>query len=352
MRVVGLVLIAACHSASSNPSPVIGQTARPIAHAPRSPLDRVALAAARSASANHVIEARALRDAMTMELGSGLSPYVLAARGSKLDAEAQLVAAFAELRETVEITSVGRATADGPDGRVRVIVALPAPTLPITIERGNLPMIRVPWPWPAEPAAFTVTPTETRRLRGTLERGTFALAIDCFQRVGTVEIAAGSRVVASVKNACGPEASLALPDDAFDAGPPARTRVEVEQRLFELVNRERRTRGLPSVAWDEDAHRFAREHSAEMAAFRFVGHEAADGRSAQARLRTLPARAVYENVGHAGGPGEAHNGFMTSRGHRANLLSDNVERGAIGVEPDPRDPRAYYVTEIFLRGHR
>ncbi len=88
-----------------------------------------------------------------------------------------------------------------------------------------------------------------------------------------------------------------------------------------------------------------------MARFRYVGHEAPDGASYRERVAGAPFRTqvTHENVGYAWGPGEVHEAFMLSVGHRANLLADDVERGAVGVAVDPRDLSAFYVTEFFRR---
>jgi len=133
--------------------------------------------------------------------------------------------------------------------------------------------------------------------------------------------------------------------------PPATAHVEIEQRVFALINRERAQQGRAPLAWDAEAHAFARAHSADMARYTYIGHEAPGGdnlhdRVAGARFEVLAAR---ENVGHAWGPGEAHVAFMGSPGHRTNLMADDVERGAVGIATDPHDPKAFYITEFFRR---
>ncbi len=364
---VDLAAVVACRSGSgaapvvsvAHAPPRVGPpVASPIASSSRSPLGEVALAAARSAADDDVVSSAAVRRAMTVHLGSGLSPHVLAARGSDAQIATQLAAALVELRRTTEVAAIGTAMAEGRAGRVGTIVALPAPALPIAIEHAPgagsagepRARLRLAWPWPAEAAAFDVTPTAMRRLDGRLDRGVFELAIDCARTAGTIEISAGAQLIAAITNACrGGDEPVAPGPDRLDVGPPARSRVEVEQRLFELVNRERRARGQSPLAWDEASHRFARQHSADMARSRFVGHQASDGTPMAVRLGAMPARAVFENVGRAGGPGEAHLGFMTSPGHRANLLAREAERGAIGVELDAADPSAFYITQLFIR---
>ena len=312
------------------------------------PLDEVALAAARAASEDHVVSTRAVRAAMAAQLGSGMWPHVLSAWGTDAEIAAQLEAELVELRASADIAELGVATASGKAGRVGVVVALPLPRLPIEVGRGSATSrITMPWQWSEAPAAFAVTSTTSRRLAPTLDEQGFDLAIDC-TRPAAIEIRAGARVVATVVDACGE----AVDGDAFvtiDVGPPAHTRVELERRVFELANRERVAHGRPALAWDDDAHRFAREHALDMARFAYVGHAAPDGSSLPRRLEHAAFRSssTRENVGHAWGPGEVHDAFMASPGHRTNLLADDIERGAIGIELDRRDPRAFYVTQFF-----
>ena len=82
----------------------------------------------------------------------------------------------------------------------------------------------------------------------------------------------------------------------------------------------------------------------------FVGHHGSDGASLTDRVLGHHLRAIetFENVGRAGGPGEAHAAFMASPGHRANLLAPAARRGAIGVVRDPQVAGELYVTEVLF----
>jgi uncharacterized protein YkwD len=227
------------------------------------------------------------------------------------------------------------------------VVAVPFPRLPITIEHGDASArITMGWSWSETPAAFAVTATSSRRLAPVVVASSLDLAVDC-ARPGAIEIRAGARVVATVVDACGDQVGGDAGGEEF--GPPAVTRIEIEQRVFELVNRERVAHGRPALAWDGEAHRFARAHAGDMARLHYVGHEAPDGAHLAQRVHDagFAARATRENVGHAWGPAEVHVAFMASTGHRANLLAEDVDRGAIGVVADPRDPTAFYITEFF-----
>lgn len=325
---------------------------------PRDPrLDGVATAAATAASRGYVVATAALREATVAALGSDLLPYVITARGD--DAEAQLAAALDELRATVALDAIGVGEATGPTGRVIALVATPVPTVAVTrTRRGDDVTLALAWPWATAPTAYLTTPGRARRLDAVAAAGRLELTVRCrgARVVGAagdagVEIDAGARLIASVPGVCG---GARRSPTSIDVGPPARTAIEIEQRLFELVNRERVAAGLAALAWDEAAHRMARDHAADMARGGFVGHVGSTGATLAARVagHSLPARETFENVGRAGGPGEAHAAFMASPGHRANLLAAGARRGAIGVAFDPKVAGDFYVTEELFEASR
>jgi uncharacterized protein YkwD len=335
----------------------------------RAELDAVAAAAATSAAADHVVAARAVRGAMAARLGSAAWPHVFTGWGSDAEIEAQLDDALLELRaDGVPLAEIGSAVAEGPAGRVGVIVALPRePRLPLTIDHhGRSSEIALAWAWPEEPAAYAVTPTRALRIASRVgDPQTFAssrglrpghrsndpdvrFTVDCRTPAPAVEIRAGERIVATVVDACG--TTVALDDlGAEEVGPPAHTRTEIEHRVFELLNRERVAHGRPPLAWDPAVLVFARGHSAEMARHAYVGHHTHDGLALRDRIVHAPFAwsSARENVGHAWGPGEVHVAFMHSPGHRENVLAWDISRGAVGIAIDPVDPTAFYITEFF-----
>jgi uncharacterized protein YkwD len=313
-------------------------------------LDAVALVVANSASTGYVVATAGLRTALATHLGTGLDPYVLTARGDGAAIVAQLAPALAELRGAAGIAAVGVAAVPSADGEVVAVVAMPPPTSPIAIERdGVRARVLVPWSWPAAPRAFVVTDAGTRRLDVTQGARGAELTFDCTPGGSpTIEFEAGDLLVASVVNVCTPAPPSAA--SAVEVGPTARTAVEIEQRLFELINRDRVATGRAALAWDPQAHAMARRHSARMATLDFMGHVAPDGETLPDRVARarLPAAQTFENVGLADGPGRAHDAFLASPGHRRNLMIDEARRGAIGVAPSRREPGRFYVTEILF----
>jgi len=332
-----------------------GALARFAAAHPRSRLDEVASAAARSASADYVVSAAAVQAAMARAVGSGAWPHVLTGRGSDAQIAAQLEAGLAELGAAIEIAELGFATAAGPAGRVGAVVAVSPPSLPIAIARhGATAELTLPWRWDAAAEIFAVTPTSSRRLAprpiASAAGQAVALTVDC-AAPSAIEIRAGRRAIATVVDACAPAIAPAELPPAIEIGPPAATAIEIEMRVWELINRERAGHGVAALAWDATGHRFARGHAADMARYAYVGHEARGGASYADRVAGAPfvTRSTHENVGHAWGPGELHDAFMRSPGHRANLLARDVDHGAVGVVVDPEGPSSFYVTEFFRR---
>lgn len=307
-------------------------------------LDAVALAAARSAQ-RELIGTVAVHAAMARELHTNLMPYLLAARGDDDAAIAQLARAMGELRATVALDAVGWATV----GEATVLVATAAPTVVVEVTRdGATAHVRFAWPFAVAPEVFGDSPRLMRRLAFARHGDVIELVLDCRRHAGiALEIDAGPQVVASVADPCGPGQTPPYP--TIELGPPARTRVELEQRLFELMNRARVEAGLVALRWDPAAFDVARAHAADMAARRGIGHHGSDGSDLATRLDR--GQVVYhqgfENVGRATGPGEAHLAFLASPGHRANLLTITSTAGAVGAVFDPGTDDAY-VVELLL----
>lgn len=315
-------------------------------------LDAVAQVVAESARTGYVVSTGALRTALAVHLGTGLDPYVLTARGDGAAVVDQLTAALAELRGAAGIAAIGVAAAASTDGAVAAVVAMPPPTSPIAVERdGTRVHLVVPWPWPTAPRAFDVTDARTRRLEVAQSARGAELSFDCAPDASpTIELEAGDLLVASVVNLCASAPPSPAREVEVEVGPTARTTVEFEQRLFELINRDRVATGRVALTWDPRAHALARRHSARMATLGFLGHVAPDGETLPDRVARarLPAAQTFENVGLAEGPGRAHDAFLASPGHRRNLMVDEARRGAVGLAPSQREPGRFYVTEILF----
>lgn len=128
---------------------------------------------------------------------------------------------------------------------------------------------------------------------------------------------------------------------------------QAEQRLVNLINRERSDRGLDTLRVNLQMSRIARDWSSGMAASSELSH-----RPDLQRQVDGPWRRLGENVGRASyTEGQSieraidrlHRAFMDSSGHRRNILGDYNHVG-VGVRVGPSG--GLWVTVVFLEGPR
>jgi uncharacterized protein YkwD len=126
-----------------------------------------------------------------------------------------------------------------------------------------------------------------------------------------------------------------------------------EERAFELVNAERRLRGLKPLRWSSDLSALARQHSQNMAAGNFFSHRGEDGSLVDDRAERLGVdtwAAIGENIAFIRGyekPADlAVDKWMQSPSHRNNLLSPRWHEAAIGVAVG--DNGTLYFTQVFI----
>lgn len=123
---------------------------------------------------------------------------------------------------------------------------------------------------------------------------------------------------------------------------------ESELQLFGLVNQERGKQGLPGLQWYPEALDVARAHSGDMLRRGYFSHVSPEGKNVGDRLQAAGISYVVagENLALAPTITVAHQGLMNSPGHRANILSPEFSRVAIGVI----DGGGYgkMVTQVFV----
>ena len=127
----------------------------------------------------------------------------------------------------------------------------------------------------------------------------------------------------------------------------AAPRPDLEERMLDLVNTERRAAGLKPVKPDTELTQVARRHSGDMFARGYFSHVSPDGkdlgdRMQQARVGYL---AAGENLALAPTLASAHTGLMHSPGHRANILRPQFGRLGIGILDGGR--HGLMVTQAF-----
>jgi uncharacterized protein YkwD len=109
-----------------------------------------------------------------------------------------------------------------------------------------------------------------------------------------------------------------------------------ESRIFDLINAERRHQGLPALVYNPQLDRMAKIQARNMARFQKMAHVLPD-----ADLPTLVDRSHYvgyqygriaENVALGYPNAETVvEGWMNSKGHRANILNREVIETGIGI---------------------
>ncbi len=143
--------------------------------------------------------------------------------------------------------------------------------------------------------------------------------------------------VASAAFIAGGCAVPVVPPEPSPASAPASGRVgATEARIFNLINAERRHQGLPALAYNAQLDKMAKIQAENMAHFQKMAHVIPEASlptlSDRARYAAYPFGRLAENV--ALGYPDAETvvqGWMTSRGHRANILNSGVVETGIGI---------------------
>lgn len=106
-----------------------------------------------------------------------------------------------------------------------------------------------------------------------------------------------------------------------------------EAEMFKLVNKERREKGVSEFSWAPETVPVARAHAKDMWERKYFSHYSPEGDDLGDRLDRAGIRYSFagENLAMAPTLATAHNGFMNSEGHRANILEPKFRRVGIGV---------------------
>ena len=140
----------------------------------------------------------------------------------------------------------------------------------------------------------------------------------------------------------------AVPFETADQRSTSRELFRLEQEVHRLVNQYRISQNLAPLATSEIIAEQSRIHSRAMAKKRISLGHSGFGRRVERISRSLPLRAVAENVGYNKGyPDSAQRAvdvWLRSIEHRRNIEGDFQLTG-IGVVKDSQG--AYYFTQIF-----
>jgi len=123
-----------------------------------------------------------------------------------------------------------------------------------------------------------------------------------------------------------------------------------ENKIFELTNAERRKHGLKTLVWSDMLANIARAHSLDLATNNIFSHTGFDGTTPEQRLHraNIAVRFMGENIsGGRNSPEAAIIDWMTSAGHRANILNVDTVYLGVGAVYFAASRYKIYVVQIF-----
>jgi len=161
-------------------------------------------------------------------------------------------------------------------------------------------------------------------------------------------------------------------------GQPVIDKAELERKVHQLTNQYRIQNGLGSLLWDDELSNVARSHSKDMASRDYFSHHSPEGIDPTDRAKSQGYKCekiignliysgvaenilqnnLYDTVWYTAGIPTSYewnsqdeiaqstvDGWISSTGHRENLLTDTFDREGIGVEISADDK--VYITQNF-----
>ncbi len=122
-----------------------------------------------------------------------------------------------------------------------------------------------------------------------------------------------------------------------------------EEKMMNFINRDRSANGLYALRLDSELSRIARIKSKDMLDEGYFAHESPTWGYARDMLRTFgyDFRGAGENIARHATIEKAQAAFLSSPGHRKNIMSSVWDRVGIGIVEDRNG--YVYVTQIFAR---
>jgi uncharacterized protein YkwD len=142
------------------------------------------------------------------------------------------------------------------------------------------------------------------------------------------------------------------PTPTAQPGPVTPALSAQQQRVVELVNAQRQSRGLAALRVNAKLNQAAINHSGDMARNDFMSHSGSNGSTLGQRVTGAGYSwsFVAENV--AAGydtPEEVVAAWMDSSGHRANILSSSATEVGVGVATNANSTYGIYWTLDFAK---
>ncbi|GAB4124056.1 MAG: CAP domain-containing protein [Roseiflexaceae bacterium] len=130
--------------------------------------------------------------------------------------------------------------------------------------------------------------------------------------------------------------------------------LSTEQQILALVNAERAAAGCPALTLNSKLTQAAYLHAQDMLQNDFFSHTGSNGSSVGTRVTAqgYPWRRVAENIAAGyNSPESVMEGWMTSDGHRANILNCNYTQLGVGYIYDANDGGSvdynHYWVQVF-----
>lgn len=127
---------------------------------------------------------------------------------------------------------------------------------------------------------------------------------------------------------------------------------QIEQQVFEQVNRQRQALGLDALQRHDRLDQAARAHSQDMAERRYVGHINPDGYRLIDRVRLAGVRNVRELAENVGSLPQGRELvaqmvrlWMNSSAHRSNIVNPRFKHTGVGVARAADG--VFYFTQVF-----
>lgn len=101
-----------------------------------------------------------------------------------------------------------------------------------------------------------------------------------------------------------------------------------------MLNADRARQGLPPLRMSRTLTKAAEGHACDMAKKGYFSHKSQNGATPKKRAKRVGYRAclIAENIAMGySSPGQTHNAWMTSSGHRRNMLLRDVREFGLGI---------------------
>lgn len=162
--------------------------------------------------------------------------------------------------------------------------------------------------------------------------------------------AAATRRPSATPQPTQPPKVTSAPSTAFNVGDYTTLSVSAQEySAWNLINEDRKANGLDELPLDETLCALARIKACDMKENKYFAHQSPTFGKAADMLRRFgySFRSVGENIAHHATVLKSEAAFMSSTGHRANILGSQWSKVGVGVCLD--DSGYVYLVQLFVR---